>query len=95
MMVSLLSQGGVRQSNKMKISGTMKNMSRRQRMHNQLVRTVEPRRIIGSLSKQSWREIRKTKVKEDMSLTGDHGCLEFAKQFLIKKGQVNISPVSV
>ena len=34
-------------------------------------------------------------ISKEKSLISDRGCLEFAKQFIIKKGRVNISPVSV
>ncbi|EEF41347.1 conserved hypothetical protein [Ricinus communis] len=34
-------------------------------------------------------------ISKEKSLISNCGCLEFAKQFLIKKGRVNISPLSV
>ena len=34
-------------------------------------------------------------ISKEKSLISNRGCYEFAKQFLIKKGRVNISPVSV
>ncbi|EEF30365.1 conserved hypothetical protein [Ricinus communis] len=51
-------------------------------------------RQVAKIYQKAMKELQMTILKEK-SLINDHGCLEFAKLFLIKKGRVNISPVSV